>query len=50
MTLPGALAPDSAHGKRPSRFWREEIHAALQAKKKALADVNKQLCPPRLCC
>lgn len=29
---------------------REEIRDAIQAKKKALADVNEKLNPPRLCC
>jgi hypothetical protein len=36
--------------KGESGMAREETRAAMQAKKKALADVNKKLNPPRLCC
>lgn len=36
--------------KSESGIAREETRAAMQAKKKALADVNKKLNPPRLCC
>ena len=36
--------------KGESGMAREETRAAMQAKKKALADVNKKLNSPRLCC
>ena len=37
-------------GKSKLGVEREEIRTELQAKKKALADVNEKLQPPRLCC
>lgn len=37
-------------GKGKLGLEREEIRDKLQAKKKALADVNEKLNPPRLCC
>ncbi len=42
------LKKDAIKGK--SGMAREETRAAMQAKKKALADVNKKLNPPRLYC
>jgi Protein of unknown function (DUF3987) len=36
--------------KGESGMAREQTSAAMQAKKKALAEVNKKLNPPRLCC
>ncbi len=42
------LKKEAAKGKLG--LEREEIRDELQAKKKALADVNEKLNPPRLCC
>ncbi len=44
----GRLKKEAGKGK--TGMEREEIRDEMQAKKKALADVNEKLNPPRLCC